>query len=218
MKAIARALAAIVLGLSPCLLFSQLSPVPYGPDTDGPGPTFSSELVSTIFPGKYASIRKVDFRNFRFPDLGISLKNGHFQHDEESDHQSVDLDEIHYLNSPRSSSGGSALVLSSWSAVGGSSSQGEQARAFTVSGGRLRLVQVIAWSTHSGVRPANSFDATANVLSIRSDHYIPGDADCCISAVDVVTFHWDGTHFVQIDIRTELSEYGKQEGKTLPQR
>jgi hypothetical protein len=211
MKAIAPALAAIVLGLAPCLLCSQLSPVPYGPGTDGPGPTFSSELVSTVVPGKYASIRKVDFRNFRYRDLGISLKDGHFHHDEPGDHQSVDLDKIHYLN-------GTALVLSSWSAVGGSSSQGEQARVFTVSGGRLRLTQVIAWSTHAGVRPASSFDATANVLLIRSDHYIPGDAHCCISAVDVVAFHWDGAHFVQTEIQTELSDYGKLEGKTLPRR
>jgi hypothetical protein len=113
MKAIARALAAIVLGLSPCLLFSQLSPVPYGPDTDGPGPTFSNELDSTIFPGKYASIRNVDFRNIRYPDLGISLKHGHYQHDARGDHQSVDVEAVYYLNGRPSSSGESALVLSS---------------------------------------------------------------------------------------------------------
>jgi hypothetical protein len=217
MKAIA--LAVIVVGLPRCLLFSQLSPVPYGSNTDGPGQTFSSKPDSTVFPGKYSSIQKVDFRNLRYPDLGISLKNGHYRHDKPGDQQEVDLDGIHYLNSPLSSSRVSALVLSSWSAVGGSSSQGEQARVFTVSGWRLRLVQVIAWSTHSGDQVAkSSFDAAANVLLIRSDHYIPGDAHCCISAVDVVTFRWDGTRFVQTEIRTELSDYGKRAGQILPQR
>lgn len=204
----------VVVALSSCLLFGQLSPVAY---SDSIGPLFSSELASTLFPGNYASIRKVDFRNLSYPDVDIKLRDGHFQHDEPGDHQEVELGEIHYLKGRSSSSGQSALVLSSWIAAGGSSSQGAQARVFTVSGGRLSQVQVIAWDTHSGVRPANSFDAKTNVLLIRSDHYIPGDAHCCISAVDAVTFHWNGTHFVQTDIRTELSDYGKREGKALPQ-
>jgi hypothetical protein len=42
-----------------------------------------------------------------------------------------------------------------------------------------------------------------------------GDAHCCISAVDVVMFRWDGSHLAQTEIRTE---YIKHEGKTIPQR
>jgi hypothetical protein len=202
MKAVARALAAIVLGVSPCRLFSQPSPVPYA---GGPGETFLSVLASAVYPGTYASIRKVDFRNLSYPDpAGVSLKNRPF-----------DLDAIYYLKSPHSSSAESALVLSPWFAAGGRSNQGEEARVFTVSGGRLRLVQEILWSMLSGVQAANSFDAKANVLLIRSDHYTPEDALCCISPVDVVRFHWDGAHLVQTGIRTE---YRKSEGKTLPQR
>jgi hypothetical protein len=34
--------------------------------------------------------------------------------------------------------------------------------------------------------------------------------------MDVVTFLWDGTRFVQTGIQTELSEYGRSEGKILP--
>jgi len=55
-----------------------------------------------------------------------------------------------------------------------------------------------------------------NTLVIRSAHYIPGDAHCCVSAMDIVTFKWDGTRLVQSDIQTELSAYGKREGKIRP--
>jgi len=61
-----------------------------------------------------------------------------------------------------------------------------------------------------------SFDAAKNELVIRSAHYVPGDAHCCVSAMDVVTLRWDGVRFVPVGIQTELSDYGKEAGKTLP--
>lgn len=64
--------------------------------------------------------------------------------------------------------------------------------------------------------PTASFDAGTNILVIRSSHYIPGDAHCCVSAMDVVTFRWDQTRFVQSELQTELSKYGKTAGKVLP--
>jgi hypothetical protein len=88
---------------------------------------------------------------------------------------------------------------------------------FTVSDGHLRSVQEIGWDTHfQAGQPTDSFDASTNTLVIRSAHYIPGDAHCCISAMDIVTFKWDGTRLVQSAIPTKLSEYSKKEGKTLP--
>ena len=205
--------------------FGQISQVPYAPDSDGPGPTFTSEDVSLSYPGYYSSIRKVDFRNFKFPFFdqagkpagSFSVKNGHYKHDEPDDHSSIDVDSICYLSTFPSSKGSSALVLYSWFAVGGSSSQGGTAEVFTVSDGHLRSVQKIDWDTHfqSG-QPTDSFDPSTNTLVIRSAHYIPGDAHCCVSAVDIISFRWDGTRFAQSGIQTELSEYGKREGKKLP--
>jgi hypothetical protein len=60
------------------------------------------------------------------------------------------------------------------------------------------------------------YEAKSKTLVIHSAHYIPGDAHCCVSAMDVVTFRWNGAQFVQSDLRTELSDYGKKQGKTLP--
>ncbi len=187
--------------------FGQTSPVPYAPGSDGPGPTFGSENINFSYPGVYSSIRKVEFRKLDKP----YKKSG------PDDHYSEKLNSIHYLDGSSSSKGGSALVLYSWSDAGGSSSQGRFANVFTVSGSRLRTVQRIDWDVHfSGGQPTSSFDPSTNTLVIRSSHYIPGDAHCCISAMDVVTFRWDGSHFVQSSLQTELSEYGKSEGKILP--
>ena len=200
--------------------FSQKSQVPYASNSDGPGPTFTSENVSVSYPGSPSSIRKVDFRNIKIPFFdkrSFSLKNGHYKYDELGEHWSFDLDSVYYLSTSPSSKGSSALILYSWFAAAGSSSQGGTAVVYTVADSHLRSVQKIDWDTHfQAGQPTDSFDRTSNTLAIRSAHYIPGDAHCCVSAMDIVTFRWDGGRFVQSGIQTELSEYGKREGKTLP--
>ena len=206
-------------------MFSQTSLVPYAPGTDGPGPTFTNDATGLSYPGSYSSIRNVDFRNFTFPASdraaipagSFPLKNGHYKVDEGYVHFSMDLDSVYYLSTSTSSEGGFALVLFSWFAAGGSSSQGGTAQVFTVSNAHLQSVQKIGWDTHfQAGQPTDSFDPSTKTLVIRSAHYIPGDAHCCVSAMDIVTFRWDGTRFVQTSIQTELSEYGKKQGKILP--
>lgn len=129
------------------------------------------------------------------------------------------MDATYYLAPAPSSTEEYALVLYSWSGVAVSSSQGGIARLFRFSDRRLQSVQTITWDTHFDAgQPTDSFDAKTDTLVIRSSHYIPGDAHCCVSAMDVVTFRWNGRGFTQTDIRTELSSYGKSEGKTLPGR
>lgn len=201
--------------------FSQTSQVPYASNGDGPGPTFSYSETSQLYPGFYSSIRAVDFRNLCGDAAGKPgrrcLKNGRYKSDEPGSNYSEELDSIRYLRVSSSSQVGSALVLYSWIDGGGSSSQGSSATVFTVTQGRLRSVQEIGWDTHfQAGQPTDSFDPRTNTLVIRSTHYIPGDAHCCVSALDVVAFRWDGNRFVQTGIQTELSEYGKTEGKTLP--
>jgi hypothetical protein len=199
-----RAAAFCLLGLP--ALFSQTSLVPYAPNSDGPGPTFSNEIVAAAFRGRYSSIRKVDFRNLK------PLKNGHYR--EDGGRYAQELDKIDYLASPN---GEAALVLYSWFSVGGSSSQGGIARVFSIVGRSLRATQEIGWDTHfQAGQPFVTFDGDTNTLLIRSAHYIPGDAHCCVSAMDIVTFRWNGKAFVESDLQTVLSEYGKKEGKILP--
>jgi hypothetical protein len=203
-----RVIAFLVCGLAPA--FSQTSHVPYASGSDGPGPTFTNETITDALPGKYSSIHKVDFRNLK------PLKNGRYQEHEDDVEYSEELDNIYYLGSGRSSDQ-AALVLYSWFSAGGSSSQGGIARVFEVVDGTLRSTQKISWDTHfQAGRRFVTFDSATKALVIRSSHYLPGDAHCCVSAMDVVTFRWGGAAFLQVDLKTELSEYGKQEGKQVP--
>ncbi len=213
------------LALLPVIAFAQISTVPYASDSDGPGPTYVSLKQDSAFPGTYSSIRAVDFRNLRVPVFDaagmltetFAFKNGHYRYDSPYGHYSEQLDSVCYLSISSLRQGRAALVLYSWSSVGGSSSQGQTARVFTVWAGRLRLVQQVHWDTHFQTHePTATFNPTMKTLVIRSAHYIPGDAHCCVSAVDVVTFRWDGAAFVQSGINTELSEYGQAEGRALP--
>jgi len=91
------------------------------------------------------------------------------------------------------------------------------AQVFTFSDGHLRMVQEMSWDTDfdAGL-PTESFDTLTDSLLVRTAHYIPGDAHCCVSAMDVVRLIWDGTCFVQTGFRTELSAYGRKQGKQLP--
>jgi hypothetical protein len=205
--------------------FAQISDVPYAPKAMVPGPTFTIKRARNCYPDPVSSIRTVNFRNFKFlnfsedgkPSGDYALRNGHFQHDAKLDRYSIDFDSIHYLPGADSSTGGSALVILSWFAAGGSSSQGGNAKVFNLSANRLCVVQEIDWDTHfQAGQPTNSFDPRTNTLVIRSAHYIPGDAHCCVSAMDVVTLRWDGDEYAPAPIQAELSEYGKTQGKTLP--
>ncbi len=196
-------------------LLGQTSHVPYDPFG---GPTFATTQVNYSYAGSYTSIRAVDFRNFTFntggPGGPFSLKNGSDKHDEPNDHTDIKLASVQYLGSQGQAQ--SALVLLSWFAAGGSSSQGGSALIFTVSSNRLRLTQTMQWDTHfETTEPTDSFDPRRNKLVVRTAHYMPGDARCCVSAMDVITLLWDGTRFVPANLKTELSDYGRDQGKTL---
>ena len=197
-------------------VFGQTSSVPY--DSGGPEFTNSEEHVS--YSGSYSSIRSVNFRNFTFHTAewdAITLKNGRYKHDESLVHQAIALESVIYLGRPASSKDESVLVLLSWFAVGGSSSQGGIAQVFTLSNGHLQMIQEMGWDTHfQAGQPTDSFDPNSRTLLVRTAHYIPGDAHCCVSAMDVVTLQWNGTRFAQTDLQTELSQYDKEQGKTLP--
>jgi hypothetical protein len=197
--------------------FGQTLQVPYE-DIEA---SFTNKRVSHSYSGSFTSIRKIDFRNLSFPtfddngnadQIETRLINGHYGYSEPGDYESLDLDSIHYLSRLKTSHGDSALLLFSLNVAGGSSNQWGIADLFVLSGKHLQISQEIKWETHAGGR--ESFDSATNTLVIRSDR--PGGGGCCIPELDVVTFKWDGSRFVQTGIRTELSEYGKRERKTLP--
>jgi hypothetical protein len=122
----------------------QTSSVPYASNSDGPGPTFASQMVTVILPGQYSSIRRVDFRNLK------PLRYGRYSEDEDGVHYTEQLEKLYYLSTSKSSSLPAALVLYSWFSVGGSSSQGERVQIFSLAGGTLRSTQRIGYPFPGG--------------------------------------------------------------------
>ncbi len=151
--------------------------------------------------------------------ISFSLTNGRYKEEEDKDfsHYDLQLQSIYGLSRTLLSNGQSALVLLSWDGGGVSSSQGGIAQVFTLSKGHLRVIQDMEWDTHFDAgQSTESFDANTGRLVVRTAHYIPGDAHCCVSAMDVITLRWNGARFVQTGLLTELSAYGKEKHKVLP--
>ena len=201
-----------------CLAIATLlaSSVPYDP---GIGPTFSSSRVDQLYPGTWREIESVDFRNLTYSLNGARwvLKDGASRNRDEVGYSEASLQRGYLLRSSTSGKPDAALVLLSWSSAGGSSSSGDAAFVLVLRDGRLHLIQVMNSDTHfQTAEPFTTFDEATKTLVFRSAHYIPGDAHCCVSAMDVVTLRWDGSAFVQSSFVTELSEYGKSEHRQLP--
>jgi hypothetical protein len=202
-------------------LSAQTSAVPY---LHFSGPMYNLRPYSYLYPGNYGSIREVDFKNLTVTfwqdhngrRLFLPLKNGKCEMDFHPGHTTIGLADVHYINSLESGQE-HAVVLYEEDDVGGSSNQEGLAQVFALSHNRLRVMQQIIWDLHYGgpFGQLDTFDEKTGTLLVHSSHYMPGDAHCCVSAIDVVTYRWDGRKFVQASIRTELSDHGKREGKRL---
>ncbi len=121
---------------------------------------------------------------------------------------------MHYLQTKPGSTDDAALVLLSYFAAGGSSTRSELALIFRVTDGHLQRVQEIQSNTHFETdAPLQEFSPRTRTLVLRTARYLSFDADCCVSAMDVITLRWNGSVFVQSAVRTELTDYGKRQRK-----
>jgi hypothetical protein len=204
-------------GVSALLLITalraQTSHVPY--EKYG-GPLFSLTPVKVSRPSGARSIRDVDFRNFDMPlrDETARLKDGKYENELNGVFESVELRAVYYLDKS------CALAVFDLVTGGGSSTSSMSAQLFRLSSGKLTEVQEVSWDIDAARSEtpsrAYSFDESTKSLTVRASHYTPGDAHCCISAVDVAAFVWKGDHFEQASVTTELSAYGTAHGKVLP--
>jgi hypothetical protein len=222
--------------LIPCVLFalaarsptveqsSERSSVPYDSEAEGGGPTFHNLTLSYRYSGVYRSIHEVDFRDFtlhifdakKAPGLIFKLRNGRVEVKGRGEFDSVTLSSVYYMTSSGNSRPEYALVLYDWFTAAGSSDMTGIAQVFEIHDQRLILTQQIDWDEHFDADgPYDSFDRITNNLVLRTAHYLPGDAHCCVSAMDIVTLHWNEFKLLQRSIYTELTKYGRREGKQL---
>lgn len=201
-------------------LSSQTHGVPYDRDF---GPGFYELTLDSPYPGSYESIAAVNFHDHTVTIFGedkqvlskAKLRNGWYEHRGKTAYETVKLDSVHDLPS-QDARRQFALVLYTWFAASGSSNTDGVAEVYALEDHQLKLVQQFSWDEHFETdKRYVSFDEKSQDLIIRSGHYLPGDAHCCISAVDVITLRWDGHRYAKRSVRVELSKYGRQSGKKL---
>jgi hypothetical protein len=216
-----RPLARVAIVTIALRLAAQSPPVPYAQFF---GPDFDNLRLDHSYPRFYQSIRRVDFRNMKLvafdaagrPDAVLQLKDGSRKWSEKSDVNEARLEEVAYLTPSDASGPEYALLMFHWISIAASSDSDGFAQVFRLSAHSLRVVQQLRWNEQFETREKYTFDTKTNTLFVRSAHYMEGDAHCCVSAMDVFTLEWNGDAFVLAGKQTELSDYGKREGKTLP--
>ena len=167
-------------------------------------------------------LRKIDFRNFSIHrggnPAGVLLRMGKYSKQDLNNllFDEVGLDQVHHLTPPNGS-GAEYVVLRLYENNGGGSFDHVAiVQVLELSSQRLRIVQEIrADENYEGFDLGRTFSDRTKTLVLASTHYLPGDAHCCVSAVDVITFQWNGSRFVQTSIDTKLTDGGKRDGKTL---
>ena len=214
-----RSLGSAAILLSSGCLFAQAPTVPYAQFF---GPDFDNVHVDHGYPNTAQSIQKVDFRNMRlvvFDQSGrietvLAFKNGSRKWKEKNgDVNEAKIEKVDYLTPGDEY----ALVQFYWVSISGSSDDDGYAQVFRLANHDLRVIQQLRWNEQFETKEKYTFDAATKTLTVRSAHYLTGDAHCCISAMDIFTLQWKDGGFVQTGVKTELSDYGKKEGKKLPQ-
>ncbi|HTD21844.1 MAG TPA: hypothetical protein VK738_04275 [Terriglobales bacterium] len=129
--------------------------------------------------------------------------------------QSVHLNAIHYLPSEN---GDRQYAIVSYTLQGGYGSSTVEgiAQVFELTAHHLMTIEQLEWDNDFVTsKPYLSFNEKSRRLIVRSGHPLPGDAKCCVSAMDVFTLHWEGNRFVELGMHTELSDEGIRAGKKL---
>lgn len=191
------------------VLWGQTGSLPYRPDS---GRSFQIEEMAG---GEYGQCGagKPDFANLSYPlgedepgsDGRVKLSGGRMSRTEEVDGRvlgrlTVRLASVHDLPS-----GGSGvkfwLVVQHVESVGGSTSTNYQAQVMRCRAGVLEEVQRVVWEARVPEGRAAPVVAGDGGLRFTTSHYLPGDAHCCVSAVDEVSLRWEGRRYGKARVR-----------------
>ena len=182
-----------------------LSPLPYGEKG-----YYEISKPEFVYRDRYQSFAGADVKNFVIHSFGGKrhlicgkLKAGYWE-----SHEDLALNSLRLINSyPLPSSDPKLeflLVIFEYNGVSGSSDSSGIVQVWKLSGSHLLIQQQIEYNTHFGGAGAyQKFSPEDQHLAVRASHYLPGDAHCCISAYDELTFHWTGSEYRLARIETK---------------
>jgi hypothetical protein len=165
------------------------------------GPDYRITRPNFVYRGEFLQFRGFDYKNFVLHTF--DKKNGHVVcgqlhegkwEDREENH--AGLESLTWEQAYPLSSGNPSiqyvLAFFTYFGVGGSSESGGYVQVWRLQDKQLTIVQQIQFNTHfAGEREYFAFDKDRQSLTVRASHYMPGDAHCCISAFDELTFRWE---------------------------
>jgi hypothetical protein len=178
------------------------------PEGDDEGGDYSITQPNFVYRGEYPQLQHLNFENFVLHTFDEKNRHnicgklhGGFWKDEEKNHvgmESLTWDDEHPLSTGNSSIQ-YVVVLFDYFGVGGSSESDGYAQVWSLQDKKLIIVQQIQFNTHfTSDDWYFAFDKNRQLLTVRASHYLPGDAHCCISAFDELTFRWqDGLFKLQ---------------------
>jgi len=146
------------------------------------------------------SIRKVDFKNFRYSVVegethsSFRLRDGKFKRRFDVGGEEISLDHVFYF---RGNSAGPewALVQLDWiSAVGSSTGEGVL-QVFKFEDKVLFMTQQLTYDLHAR-GTGMDFNPKSGTLTVRA-RTNDDSPHCCPRSLDIVTYRWDGKSFKQ---------------------
>jgi len=182
-----------------------VSPLPYGEKG-----YYEISRPGFVYRGRYQSLAGVDVKNFVIHSfegkrhlICGKLKAGYWE-----SHDDLALNSLRFVNSyflpssdPKSEF---LLVILEYYGVGGSSDSSGIAQVWKLRDSALSIQQQIDYNTHfGGAETYQKFSPEDHQFAVRSSHYLPGDAHCCISAYDELTFRWTGAEYQLARIETK---------------
>ncbi len=182
-----------------------------------PNPSSVSVRNTRVFTESVSALRDVDFKNRAYELNGreVQVKGGVYKHQDSEGFEDITVRDIWFLTEPSDGSQFALVFMDDDSGSGSSNDKGV-IQVFTVTRGRLQLVQELLFDEKANGVGAR-FDANSRRLTIRS-RSDDGSPRCCPEYLDLAEFAWNGQGFVFNSVAKLSIKTGKVAGAADAQR
>ncbi|MBN8729568.1 MAG: hypothetical protein J0L64_03440 [Acidobacteria bacterium] len=199
-------------------LWGQAAELPYA---EFAGPSFSVHELAERMPGGCEQGARPRFGDLSYPlgedepgsDGRVALSGGRMSRSEGAAGERLGNLTVRLASAHDLPGGGGRtrfwLVVLHVESVGGSTSTNYQAQVMRCRAGVLEEVQRVVWEARVPEGRAAPVVAGDGGLRFTTSHYLPGDAHCCVSAVDEVSLRWEGRRYGKARVRSRRIRGGE---------
>jgi hypothetical protein len=161
-------------------------------------PAIDVSTPNRVIPIKANKACGIDFKNIRVSGADrrqtVRLKSGEYKRKYDSGYEAVGLENVFCLE-PGKGKAQRAIIVLSWLDCGGSCSSTGVVQLVSIHSQHPVVIQQFVFDSHADGTGA-TFNEKSQTLTVtgRSDD---GSPHCCARNLDVVTYRWQGSKFVQ---------------------